>query len=255
VAYADERFKLVNTIIPKLKQKFAKPDQSYQELRGRYATLLGQRNSMASALTRYIGGVYVDRSFPGQNSATKPFTPVPADYQKKALALLNKYIYAPSAFSADSALFPYLQMQRRSYDFFGITEDFKPQSAVMRLQGNTLDFFLDPTTLKRISNSNLYGNTYSLAEVMSDLTKAIFSADLTTNVNLYRQNLQTLYVDDLSDIVNDNRYYDYASKAAALASLKKIKAMMAKAVSTDESTKAHRGNIVFMIDKALDTGK
>jgi hypothetical protein len=109
-------------------------------------------------------------------------------------------------------------------------------------------------TLKRINNSGLYGNTYSLAEVMSDLTKAVFSADLTTNVNLYRQNLQTMYVDDLSDIVNDERYYDYASKAAALASLKKIKTMMANAVSTNESTKAHRGNIAFMIDKALDTG-
>ena len=39
---------------------------------------------------------------------------------------------------------------------------------------------------------------------------------------------------------------------SALASLKKIKAMMATAVSTNESTKAHRGNIVFMIDRALD---
>ncbi|TKK71534.1 DUF5117 domain-containing protein [Ilyomonas limi] len=253
--YAEDRFKLVNTIMPKLKQKFAKPDQSYQELRGRYGTLLNQRYSMASALTRYIGGVYVDRSFPGQNATVKPFTPVPEDYQKKALALLSKYIYAPDAFNADSALYPYLQIQRRSYDFFGNTEDFKPQNAVRMLQESTLDFFLHPTTLKRISNSSLYGNTYSLAEVMSDLTKAVFSADLGTNVNLYRQNLQTLYVDDLSDIVKDTRYYDYVSKAAALASLKKIKSMMTTAVSTNEQTKAHRGNIVFMIDKALDTSK
>ncbi len=255
VTFAEDRFKLVNSIIPKLRQKFVKPDQSYQELRGRYNTLLYQRLDMAGSLSRYIGGVYVDRNFPAQQANVKPFTPVPADYQKKALALISKYIYAPNAFTADSALFPYLQLQRRSYEFFGNTEDPKPQNNIMMLQGNTLDFLLHPVTLKRINNSGLYGNTYSLAEMMNDLTKDIFSADLATNVNLYRQNLQTMYVEDLSDILQDEHYYDYASKAGVLASLKKIKALMATAVSTNEQTKAHRSNIIFMVDKALDTSK
>jgi hypothetical protein len=33
--------------------------------------------------------------------------------------------------------------------------------------------------------------------------------------------------------------------------LKKIKGMLATAVSTDEQTKAHRASLVFTIDKAL----
>ncbi len=252
VTYAEDRFKLVNSIMPKLKDKFSRPDQSYQELRFRYNQLMSQRNQMAASVSRYIGGVYVDRSFPDQKSTNKPFTPVPAEYQRKAMALLSKYVYAPNAFNADSSLFPYLQLQRRSYEFFGFTEDFKPQNVVLNLQKNTLSFLLHPVTLMRINNSGLYGNTCT-ADVMNDLVKAIFSADISTNVNLYRQNLQTEFVKALAAITNDEKNnYDYASKAVALSSLKKIKIMLATAVSTNEQTKAHRTNLNFIIDKALD---
>lgn len=256
VAYAEERFKLVNAMLPKLKAKYTKPNQSYQELRSRYSFLQNQRRDMAQALSRYVGGVYVDRNFPAeQANGTKPFTPVPVDYQKKALAQISKYIFAPNAFAADSALYPYLQMQRRSYEFFGMPEDIKPQNTVLALQSGVLDYLLFPVTLKRVSNSSLYGNTYSVAEVMSDITKAVFNADLTGNVNLYRQNLQAYYVEDLSDIVKDERYFDYASKASALAQLKKIKTMMAAAVGGNEQTRAHRSSLIFKIDAALDTKK
>ena len=251
VAYAEDRLKLVNTMMPKLKARFARPDQSWAELRGRYGMLLNQRAQMLNAVSRYIGGIYVDRSYPGQASPNKPFTPVPVEYQKKAVALLAKYAFAPNAFDADAQLFPYLQMQRRGFNFFGGTEDMKPENNVINMQMNPLAQILHPVTLMRINNSGLYGNTYSVADVMSDLTKAIFTEDLATNVNLYRQNLQTEYVRGAASIVNAPGGYDNASKAAALLTLKKVKGMLAGAVSTNEQTKAHRANLNFIIDKAL----
>ena len=36
-----------------------------------------KRRNMVAATSRYIGGIYVDRSTPDQKSATKPYTPVP----------------------------------------------------------------------------------------------------------------------------------------------------------------------------------
>jgi hypothetical protein len=254
VTYAEDRLKLINSIIPKLKDKFSRPDQSYQELRFRYGQLISQRFQMTTGVSRYIGGIYVDRSFPDQKSSNKPFTPVPVSYQKKAMALLSKYLYAPNAFNADSSLFPYLQLQRRSYDFFGITEDYKPENVVLNLQKNTLAHLLHPVTLARVNNTSLYGNTYSSAEVMNDLVKAIFSEDISANVNLYRQNLQTEFVRALATITNEEKStYDYASKASALLSLKKIKAMLATATGTNEQTKAHRTSLNFIIEKALNT--
>src|SRR5205085_2300540 len=118
IGYAEDRYKLVNSILPKLVAKYAKPGQSYQELRARYGTLNGQRANMTASVSRFIGGVYVDRSFPEQNSPNKPFTPVPVATQKKAMELLSKYVFAPDAYKEDAQVFPYLQNQRRGYNFF-----------------------------------------------------------------------------------------------------------------------------------------
>lgn len=251
VAYAEDRLKLVNSMMPKLQARFAKPDQSYAELRSRYYQLMGQRAQMVNAVSRYIGGVYVDRSFAGQKSNAKPFTPVSEAYQKKAMALLNTYLFAPNAFAADASLFPYLQMQRRGFGFFNGTEDVKPSNTIASIQLSTLAHILHPVTLTRINNSGLYGNTYSVAEVMGDLSKAIFLADLGGSVNLYRQNLQTEFVKGAAAIVEAKTGYDNASKAAALHTLKKVKAMLAGAASPDEQTRAHRTNLVFLIDNAI----
>jgi hypothetical protein len=252
VAYADDRFKLINSLMGKLKGKYSKPGKSYIELRARYGTLNGQRTAMAAAVSRYIGGVYVDRSFVGQNAPNKPFAPVPVAYQKKAVDLLSKYVFAPNAYDADAPLFAYLQLQRRGFNFFGVPEDPKPQLTVMTIQRSVLAHVLSVNTLQRINTTSLYGNTYSVADVLNDFTKAIFAADLSGNVNLYRQDIQTEYVKDLTMISNTQlSSYDDPSKAAALAQLKKIKAMLARAVSPNEQTRAHRVNLNFIIDKAL----
>lgn len=257
MTYAEDRFKLVNSLIPKLKDKYSKPDQSYQLLRQRYQMLQVQRLQMANAVSRYIGGVYVDRSFPGQQDKVKPFTPVDAELQKKALALLNKYIFSPATFNVDATVFPYLQLQRRGFNFFGSTEDYKPQNTVQSIQLTILSQLLHPVTLQRINNSSLYGNKYTTADLTSDLNKYVFSEDLKTNVNLYRINLQTEYVKALSAIAANPTpaTYDNASRSAALSSLKKIKAMLGAAVSSNEQTRAHRTNLLFLIDKALSVNK
>jgi predicted Zn-dependent protease len=255
VGNAEERFKLVNNVMTKLKTKYSKNGQSYAELRARFGTLNGQRRNMAAVVSRYVGGVLVDRSFVGQNTTEKPLTPVSKAQQKRAIEVLNKYVFAPDAYAADAPLYPYLQMQRRGFNFFSTTEDPKLGAIYQSIQTDaTLGHILHPTTLQRISNSGLYGNTYSVAEVMGDLTNGIFRADLIGKVNMQRQYLQTYFVKELIGIadVNDPRSrHDDISKAAARQTLKKIKLMLATASSVDESTRAHRNYITFLIDNAL----
>ena len=253
VTYGEDRFKFVNNAMSKLVSKYAKGDKSYQEIQIRYAVLNGQRFSMANAISRYIGGVQVDRSFPGQNPGSKPFTITPVEYQKKAMAFLAKNVFAPNAFDKDLQVLPYLQIQRRGYNFFGLPEDPKHTSVVQNFQTNILASLLHPTTLRRINNSGLYGNTYNVAEVMNDLMTAIFKADNGTAVNIYRQNLQTEFVKGAIGIIEAKTGYDNASKSGAFNTLKKIRTMLATAVSPNESTRAHRGMLIFMIDKALAT--
>ncbi|HMH22895.1 MAG TPA: zinc-dependent metalloprotease [Puia sp.] len=251
VTYGEERFKLVNKLMGKLKDKYSKPGRSYTELRARYNTLNGQRNSMAASIARYIGGIYVDRSYVGQGSASKPFTPVPVAYQKKAGQALAKYVFAPDAFDNDTQLFPYLQLQRRGFNFFGITEDPKPQNTALAIQMGVLTQVFSGNVLQRINTTSLYGNTYSVADVMGDFTKYIFEADKGGAVNLYRQNIQTAFVKGMINISGASTGYDEASRAAAYSTLRKTRTLLGTAVSPNEQTRAHRANLVFLIDKAL----
>ncbi|MEO6734231.1 MAG: zinc-dependent metalloprotease [Ferruginibacter sp.] len=252
IGYAEDRFKLVNNIMPKLKEKYSKQDKGYADLRSRYFNLIAQRSGMISAVSRYVGGVYFDRSFVGQNSSEKPFTPVAVATQKRAIAILNKYVFAPNAFDADLSLIPYLQSQRRGFNFFSTTEDPKLSSTYAGLAAAALSHILHPITMQRITNSRLYGNTYSLVEVMSDLTKGIFDADAKGNVNVYRQYLQTAFVKNLLLMVEDRPNVDEMSKAAALYTSRNIKAKLLLPVASNEETKAHRANLVFLINNTLE---
>jgi hypothetical protein len=251
IGYAEDRFKLVNTLMGKIKTKYSKEGKGYAELRSRYGTLNNQRNNMINIVSRYVGGVYIDRSFVGQKTTNKPFTPVPLATQKRAIAVLSKNVFAPDAFKVDASLLPYLQSQRRGFNFFNSTEDPKVSAGYNALATASLNHILHPVTMQRITNSRMYGNQYSLADVMNDLTKAIFDADMKGNVNTYRQYLQTAYVKQLAQAAEQKSVVDDVSKAAARYTLKKLKTKLASATIGNEETKAHRNNLTFIIDDVL----
>jgi hypothetical protein len=83
VAYAEDRFGLVNSLMGKLKEKYSKPGKSYAELRGPLWKFDWSKKCMAQSVSRYIGGVMVDRSFVGQETTTKPFTLLVQHTRKK----------------------------------------------------------------------------------------------------------------------------------------------------------------------------
>lgn len=252
IGYAEERFQLVNGLMGSLLKKYSKDGQSYAELRSRYSMLQAQRLSAIATVSRYIGGVYVDRSFPEQKSNSKPFTPVPLATQKQAMTVLSKYVFSPNAYAADSAVFSYLQPQRRLFNQSLTGDDYKILNTVLNMQFNgALAHLLHPATLQRITNSRLYGNGYSVADLFSDLNKAIVAADLKTGVNVYRQYLQTAYVESLLFILDARSGYDDVAKAAALNAVQKLKAQEATAIFVNEETKAHRTHLVYLIAKAL----
>ena len=109
-------------------------------------------------ISRYIGGVYVDRAMIGQNGATQPYTPVSLADQKRAMAALSNYAFSPDAYKAPNDLYNYLAMQRRGFNFSSGTEDPKIHDQVLNYQKNVLIHLLHPNTVQRISDSELYGN-------------------------------------------------------------------------------------------------
>ena len=251
IRYSIDRIKLVNAMMPEVKAKFSRTGDTYQELRRVYYLLSGQSSISAGVISRYIGGVYVDRAMIGQEGGTQPYTPVSLADQKRAMDALATYVFAPNAFDAPNDLYNYLAMQRRGYNLGRGTEDPKIHSQVLSYQQNVLNHILHPNTLQRIIDSELYGNEYKLSAFMTDLNNAIFKTDIGGNVNSFRQNLQLDYTNRLIGMLvgNQSNRYNHLAKSMALYNLKNIKSMAVD--SGDVSSRAHKQHLNTLIENAL----
>lgn len=250
--YAADRFRLTDELLGEITAKFTKPGESYAGLVNALTVSIRSKQGQASVVSRYIGGVHVDRAVGGQSGGGDPFTPVSVAEQKKAMAILRDNVFAPDAFNIPANLLRHAARQRRGFDHFQKTDDPKAHQAVLAIHKSVLAHLLHPVVMARISDSTLYGNSYDLATVTADLSDAIFAADLTGSVNGYRQNLQVQYVGNLAAIIGAKSKHDHRAKAAAFAQLKRIEDWMKKNRRGDAGTTAHRAYVAHLVEKALD---
>lgn len=253
VEYAVERIQLVDDLMDKLLEKYGtREGQSYQELRNAFARLMYQYNTSTGVISRQIGGVYRDRAFIGQDGATQPYTPVASEKQREAMSNLSEYLFAPDSFDRSHEVYQYLQAQRRGFNFFGNSEDPKIHDQVLIMQVNVLVHILHPNTMKRITDSRTYGNTYTAADVVRDLTSALFDADARGNVNTFRQNAQVEYVKILTAVLESDQH-DNLAKSAALHNMQYIRGLMEDKENVNNETLAHAAHVIFLIDEAMDS--
>lgn len=252
IGYGIDRIEKVQSLMKGLKGRYTS-GVSWQELRSAYNNLSGAYSGMVGIISRYIGGVYVERVAPSEGS-TVPFTPVSYEDQKRAMNALAKYAFAPNAMEVPAELAPYLQQQRRGFNFFSAGEDPKFHSRVEMMQAGVLSHLLSTSVMQRLSDSRLYGNKYSVGEMLSDLTKAIFDADIAGNVNTFRQNLQINYVQSLISIagIKTQSRHDEISKARATAQLLDLEKKLKAAAGGDKDTRDHRTYLLTLIENGLD---
>ncbi|MDB9854468.1 zinc-dependent metalloprotease [Candidatus Marinimicrobia bacterium] len=251
VSYAEQRMDIVRSLYPDLRNRYEVKGGSYHAFKDAFMILNREYSLSARIISRQIGGVYTDRDMIGQEGKEKPFIPVPKDQQKWSMTLLNKYIFSPEAYSIPGNIFNYLQWERRG---FSGTKDPNILDMYLNTQKDILNHLLNIKVMKRISNTEMYGNKYTLNEMMNDLTTACFSADAGSNVNLMRRNLQVEYSKRLIQVVLNKSpiKYDNFSVSAALENLNKIKKYASRYNGVDEATKAHRKYLIYIIDKSLD---
>lgn len=253
VEYSVERIQLSNRLLDGLVEKYGtREGQSYQELRNAFVSIMSQMGTQVAVISRQIGGVYRDRAFIGQEGGTQPYTPVPAERQRHAMSQLSEYLFAPDAFEESHEVYKYLQEQRRGFNFFGKTEDPKVHDLVLGMQVSVITHILHPSTMKRITDSRTYGNTYPAADVVRDLTSAIFDADAKGNVNTFRQNAQVEYVKVLKAVLETDQH-DNLAKSAALHNLQYIRELIEDKRSVNNETMAHVAHVTFLIDEALES--
>ncbi|MFD2725873.1 zinc-dependent metalloprotease [Hyunsoonleella rubra] len=254
ILYAQIQYELFDGLIKNLKSKLTTEGQSYHELTRAYNILNIYKRIYAGVVSRYIGGIYLDRAVAGQEGGTKPYIPVKLEDQKRAMTFLQQNVFAPDALKPAEDLLNYLAIQRRGSNFLNSTypEDPKIHKQILTSQKNVLNHLLHSNTLQRISDSELYGNQYKLSTMMSNLNDAIFKADIYGNVNSFRQNLQLEYTRMLLDMLNGKQSskYTHRAKSMALHNLKRIRTMAAP--SGNLSSRAHKQHLRILIDNGLE---
>ena len=253
IGYAEDRLRLLDETILELLEQYAAEGDSYQELYNAFLMLTAEIASQSTAVSRYVGGVEINRALQGQAGGSAPYTAVSRDEQRRAMDFLARRVFAPDAFESSGELYRHLQIQRRGFDFMGTTEDPKIHARALTIQTGILDHLLNPVVMTRITDSGLYGNEYPLDEVMKDLDRAVFEADEAGRVNAFRQGLQLEFVNRLIGIANGGAGHDHPSQSQALYQLQQIRARFDQRQSGDPATRAHVAAVIFAIDKALET--
>ena len=255
ITYSVQQIKLAESIMPQLLNRYGHDQHSYEPLRKSFALLFGSYGKNGGIISRYIGGVYVERFMPGLSTG-KPYQAVPAAEQRRAMGALATYIFAPDAFKIPDGLVHYLQTERRGFNLFPKSELPSMYEAMLNTQKSVLAHLLHPSTLDRLNESHFVGNTYTQSEMLQSLTDAIFKSDLDVLPNTMRRNLQVAYTEQLLGIWKSRNGFDGVTKANILAEIKRIEKWMQsalpKGVAETYVLKAHRDHVTQLIDMALD---
>lgn len=248
VLHSIEKMQMINEMIKDIQQKYSQEGKSYERLKRTYFSLVSQYFTCLDIISRQIGGVNVDRSYIEQNSDKKPFTPVPLEQQVNAMNAISNFGFSDQDFFNTSDLFPYLQSQRRGFNFRSYGEDPKILSIILNRQKLLLSQLLNKNVLTRINNSSLYGNQYSLTKYMIDLRKSIFKNDLYSNVSPMRRNLQISYLEYLLSILSESSNYDNLSKSSAYYNVEWLNKNLDNSIG-NLSTRQHRDYLLYMIEE------
>ena len=249
VEYAKDRIILSQNLIPNLYETLKTKSDSWESIYQGYRILLRQIHTSAEIISRQVGGVYVNRGFMSDQERN-PYEVVPYHIQKKSLKILSELYFNSEKFILPSNIASKMQRERRSFDFFGKTEDPKIHNMILKGQKKVLKHFTNSRVLKRLTDTSLYGNEYLPSELLEDITSSIFKETKTRKLNGIDQNLQNYYLKRLMMIVKSGSF-DSPSVSASLASLRSIKAYTFSS-SNDEATENHKKLIRWKIEKVLN---
>ena len=250
VGYAKDRIILSQNLIPKLYDTLKTKSDSWESIYQGYRILLRQIHTSAEIISRQIGGVYINRGYMSVKDQN-PYEVVPYEIQKESIKILSEYYFDSEKFILPSDIANKMQRERRSFDFFGKTEDPKFHNMILKGQKRVLKHFTNSRVLKRLTDSSLYGNKYLPNELFRDLTLSIFDESKSRKLNGIDQNLQAYYLKRLIMIFKSGSF-DSPSISASLASLEKIKAYTFSP-SYDEATENHKKLIRLRIENLLKT--
>lgn len=164
---------------------------NYEDLEELYGELLGVWSRYIGHVVTHVGGVVEDTKNPSQEGLV--YNPVDKAYQKSAMQWLHQNAFETPEWLIDESIL-------RNIDFAGYTD------RIRRLQTRHLNNLMNFERLGRlIDHKAMNSGNYSALNMMKDLRYGLWSETRSSsNVSVYRRNLQRAYVDRMEYLMTEN---------------------------------------------------
>ena len=275
--YANSQMELVRVIRSGLIDSFVEDGESWALARRGYLISLSTQMQSLSMMGNWVGSAYVYRDKKGDPGSRAPIEIVPAERQRAAMQFVIENAFYDDAYGITPELLTHITVDKWWDDVRNVFADaaMPIHDRVMGMQASALTMLLNPQTVQRVYDYELFvpadQDALTLAELMESVTEAIWSEvgeapskKYTTRqpmISSLRRNLQREHLDRLIDMSFVVRGFNSASKPAkTLAAmhlrsiLKHVDEALEAGDRLDAYTKAHLEEISTRVSKALDAG-
>ena len=272
VEFAKQRAKVVAEVWPKLVDKVTKDGDGYQRVRQAFGVLLSEEGQAIHFASRYVGGVYVNRSHKGDPKAADPYVVTEPKKQRDALKLVEEQVFSDAPFDFPPSLYNHMAATRWSHwgSEVPMRNDYPVHEVIALWQDRILQQLLSPLTLTRICDSELKvpadQDAFTSAELIHGLTSTIFaeteklpSGEFTNRkpaISSLRRNLQRIYLKHLSALAMGETQAPQDSQTIAYSELKSLEERINKLLKDnsklDDYSKAHLLETANRIAKVTD---
>lgn len=245
---------LAQNLIGKLDARFPQAQHPYEEERQAFAVLVGQYGRCATNAAHWVGGEYLSRSRRGDPNAEVPLVPVSRTDEKRAFAMLDRYLFSNDAWRFDpNTLRRLVYTEYAPFASFGYAPSTRHDVSVADMAGRyqlrALGYLYAPTVLARLADLPTKakpGETMTLADLFAWSQSSIYGdiADgRVAQATQVRRNLQRRYAAMLRTLALDPpRGTPYDAQALAryeLGTLEHDLATAERRPNLDLQTKAH----------------
>ena len=184
LAFARKRIAIAQDLLARQETRALQGDADYAVLRRAVVYAIRDVARVAAALTRQVGGVRTVRDAPA--SGRDPLSPLAAEQQRQALALLTGSVLAADSLRLSPALQRRLApdyLERDDSSAFGeppMSTDFSLSAVVLDMQRGVLGALMSDATAVRLLDSaekspSGAGRSLRVAELYARLTHAVWS--------------------------------------------------------------------------------
>jgi len=230
-----------------------------------------------SMMSNWVGSAYVYRDKKGDPGNRAPVDVVPAERQRAAMQFVIDNAFKDDVYGISPELLAHTTVDKWWDDVNSVFADaaLPIHDRIMGMQASALTMLLNPQTVQRVYDYELFvpagEDALTLAELMQAVSESIWTevgqqpAKAYTNrapmISSLRRNLQREHLDRLIDMAFETRGFNSSAKPVKMLSvmhLREIKDGVDKVLESkdklDAYTRAHLEEVSTRVGKALDAG-